>query len=394
VEDVSRTNAVVADMRKIIRQDPRIIQKLHRRVFLDKLTREQARPPRRPARPRALRALRALAPRRLGRARRERVAACVRAASPCHAPGICNLLPPCASSECSRKQAGLRPTHESMQREQLVPVKLSGKWRQAERLPRQRGAYARPPRRAAQVSVYVSFYVEAANRDAFMAVKQDLLLAFIDCVERNGAKLAKQLLQARAARRPGRARRSAPAAGPRWRGSHALAQSVVIQAAVHLIGSGLGLPKARAPGAQVEVVAQALPAGRGAAAAAGAGAPADAPPGAPGAPLLTLPEGRGQQGPSVEVAPSGPAAGGAGAGRGGAPGAGEPAGADLAGAGGRAAPRGDLTREPLRAQVTRAASLALHECQHDVASCSGSARYVVHVGGLAAARRAIMACDK
>jgi len=44
VEDVSRTNAVVADMRKIIRQDPRIIQKLHRRVFLDKLTREQARP--------------------------------------------------------------------------------------------------------------------------------------------------------------------------------------------------------------------------------------------------------------------------------------------------------------------------------------------------------------
>jgi hypothetical protein len=27
-------------------------------------------------------------------------------------------------------------------------------------------------------------------RDAFMAVKQDLLLAFVDCVERNGAKLA------------------------------------------------------------------------------------------------------------------------------------------------------------------------------------------------------------
>lgn len=32
---------MIADMRKIIRQDPRIIQKLHRRVFLDKLTREQ-----------------------------------------------------------------------------------------------------------------------------------------------------------------------------------------------------------------------------------------------------------------------------------------------------------------------------------------------------------------
>lgn len=49
----------------------------------------------------------------------------------------------------------------------------------------------------AQVSVYVSFYVEATNRDAYMAIKQDLLLAFIDCVERNGAKLAKQLLLVR-----------------------------------------------------------------------------------------------------------------------------------------------------------------------------------------------------
>ena len=48
----------------------------------------------------------------------------------------------------------------------------------------------------AQVTLYVSFYVEAVNRDAFMAVKQDLLLAFIDCVDRNGAKLAKQRLEA------------------------------------------------------------------------------------------------------------------------------------------------------------------------------------------------------
>jgi len=37
--------------------------------------------------------------------------------------------------------------------------------------------------------------VEATNRDAFMSVKQDLLLAFIDCVDRNGAKLAKQRLE-------------------------------------------------------------------------------------------------------------------------------------------------------------------------------------------------------
>ncbi|KAL3157479.1 hypothetical protein ABBQ32_011943 [Trebouxia sp. C0010 RCD-2024] len=86
VDDIVRAGAVVADMRKIIRQDPRIIQKLHRRVFLDKITRDQ-------------------------------------------------------------------------------------------------------------VSIYISCYVEAPNRDAFMAVKQDLLLAFIDCVERNGAKLARNRLQ-------------------------------------------------------------------------------------------------------------------------------------------------------------------------------------------------------
>jgi len=43
--------------------------------------------------------------------------------------------------------------------------------------------------------LYLSFYVEAANRDAFMAIKQDLLLAFIDVVERNGATLARNRLQ-------------------------------------------------------------------------------------------------------------------------------------------------------------------------------------------------------
>lgn len=42
MDDIGKAAAVVADMRKIIRQDPRIIQKLHRRVFIDKLTREQA----------------------------------------------------------------------------------------------------------------------------------------------------------------------------------------------------------------------------------------------------------------------------------------------------------------------------------------------------------------
>lgn len=38
--------------------------------------------------------------------------------------------------------------------------------------------------------IYISFYLQAANRDAFMAIKQDMLLAFVDVVQRNGAKLA------------------------------------------------------------------------------------------------------------------------------------------------------------------------------------------------------------
>lgn len=86
IKDITKVSMVIADMRKLIRQDQRIIQRLHRRVFLDKLTREQ-------------------------------------------------------------------------------------------------------------VSIYVSCYVEAANRDAFMSVKQDLLLAFVECIERNGAQLARNRLQ-------------------------------------------------------------------------------------------------------------------------------------------------------------------------------------------------------
>lgn len=85
VEDAVRCPGVVADMRKVLRADPRIIQKLHRRVFLERVDRDQS-------------------------------------------------------------------------------------------------------------VVYVSFYVEAANRDQFMAIKQDLLLAFLDCVEQNGAALARNRL--------------------------------------------------------------------------------------------------------------------------------------------------------------------------------------------------------
>jgi len=86
LEDLPRVTDIVSDARKILRQDNRIIQKLHRRVFLDDVTKEHCR-------------------------------------------------------------------------------------------------------------LYLSFYVEAANRDAFMAIKQDLLLAFIDVVERNGATLARNRLQ-------------------------------------------------------------------------------------------------------------------------------------------------------------------------------------------------------
>ncbi len=47
------------------------------------------------------------------------------------------------------------------------------------------------------MTIYISAYVEATNRDAFMAVKQDLLQAFVDCCERNGARLARQRIQVR-----------------------------------------------------------------------------------------------------------------------------------------------------------------------------------------------------
>lgn len=87
VQDIAKVGNVIADMRKFIRQDQRIIQRLHRRVFLDKVTREE-------------------------------------------------------------------------------------------------------------ITIYISFYVEAANRDAFMSVKQELMLAFVECIDRNGAHLAKNRIQA------------------------------------------------------------------------------------------------------------------------------------------------------------------------------------------------------
>lgn len=44
------------------------------------------------------------------------------------------------------------------------------------------------------IEILISFYVEAANRDAFMAAKQRLYLAFVDCVTRNGAEFAEKKL--------------------------------------------------------------------------------------------------------------------------------------------------------------------------------------------------------
>lgn len=41
-----------------------------------------------------------------------------------------------------------------------------------------------------QLTVYISFYIEAANRDAFMATKQEIFMQFATACARHGAKLA------------------------------------------------------------------------------------------------------------------------------------------------------------------------------------------------------------
>jgi len=85
-EDIDKASAIVADMRKVIRSHPSVIQKLHRRVFINKLTKEE-----------------------------------------------CGL--------------------------------------------------------------YLSFYVAAVNRDAFMAVRQDLFMTFVDIIHMHGAQLAKRSMK-------------------------------------------------------------------------------------------------------------------------------------------------------------------------------------------------------
>ena len=46
-----------------------------------------------------------------------------------------------------------------------------------------------------ELTIYMSFYLEAANRDAFMAVREDMYLAFVGCCRRHGAQLAVNKLQ-------------------------------------------------------------------------------------------------------------------------------------------------------------------------------------------------------
>lgn len=48
-----------------------------------------------------------------------------------------------------------------------------------------------------QLTVYISFYIEAANRDAFMATKQEIFMQFATACARHGAKLAQNRHQAR-----------------------------------------------------------------------------------------------------------------------------------------------------------------------------------------------------
>ena len=42
--------------------------------------------------------------------------------------------------------------------------------------------------------MYISCYVEATNRDAFMAVRQDIMIAFVELVHGKGCELARTRL--------------------------------------------------------------------------------------------------------------------------------------------------------------------------------------------------------
>ena len=46
-----------------------------------------------------------------------------------------------------------------------------------------------------ELTIYMSFYLQAANRDAFMAARQDVYLAFVAACRRHGAQLARNRFQ-------------------------------------------------------------------------------------------------------------------------------------------------------------------------------------------------------
>ncbi len=85
LKDLDKVEAIVSDMRRIIRQDARVLQKLHKRAFLDEINREY-------------------------------------------------------------------------------------------------------------ISIYISFYLEATNRDAFMSLRHQFFLDLVDCVQRNGGEVAEKKL--------------------------------------------------------------------------------------------------------------------------------------------------------------------------------------------------------
>jgi len=46
-----------------------------------------------------------------------------------------------------------------------------------------------------EIELYISFYCAATNRDAFMAIRQDMLMTMIDIIHRHGAEIAKKSMK-------------------------------------------------------------------------------------------------------------------------------------------------------------------------------------------------------
>lgn len=45
------------------------------------------------------------------------------------------------------------------------------------------------------ITILIAFYVEVPNRDAYLAVRQNMYMAFVACIQRNGAKIAEKKLK-------------------------------------------------------------------------------------------------------------------------------------------------------------------------------------------------------